>query len=48
VLIIVCEKLMSMNEDEKPTLAFIHDYLEARLTLLKTIQVSCPNNLLYL
>jgi len=40
VLITVCEKLINLSEDEKPTLSFIHDYLESRLALLRTVAVS--------
>lgn len=40
ILITVAEKLITMDNDEKGTLAFIHDYLESRLTLLKDIDVS--------
>lgn len=33
------DKLISMGNDEKGTLRFVHDYLESRLALLKTIEV---------
>jgi len=40
VLITVCEKLITIRDDEKQTLNFIHDYLESRLALLRTVNVS--------
>lgn len=40
VLITVCEKLITIRDDEKQTLNFIHDYLESRLALLRTVKVS--------
>ncbi len=40
VLITVCEKLITIRDDEKPILNFIHDYLESRLALLRTVNVS--------
>ena len=38
----VSEKLISTNDDENTTLNLVHDSLEARMALLKTIVVSCP------
>jgi neurofibromin 1 len=35
----VAERLITMTNDEKRTLSFIHDYMESRLTLLKNIEV---------
>ena len=35
------EKLLDIEDDETTTLHLIHDSLEARMTLLKTIEVSC-------
>ncbi len=40
VLLTVCEKLISMNEDEKTTLNFIYDYLGSRLKIMNMIDVS--------
>lgn len=37
----VSEKLINSNQDEIGTLNFIHDYLESRTSLLKSIRVSC-------
>jgi hypothetical protein len=37
----VSEKLINSNQDEIATLNFIHDYLESRTSLLKSIRVSC-------
>ncbi|PVH71158.1 hypothetical protein DL98DRAFT_660794 [Cadophora sp. DSE1049] len=38
ILATAADKLISMGNDEKGTLRFVHDYLESRLTLLKTIE----------
>ena len=40
MLIAVCDKLINISENEKPTLSFVHDYLESRLELLRTVNVS--------
>lgn len=40
MLITVSEKLIDLSGDEKSILAFIRDYLEARLVLLKDMPVS--------
>jgi hypothetical protein len=37
----VSEKLISTSDDENATLNLVHDSLEARMALLKTIVVSC-------
>ncbi|KAH7346669.1 hypothetical protein BKA65DRAFT_282221 [Rhexocercosporidium sp. MPI-PUGE-AT-0058] len=37
ILATAADKLISMGNDEKGTLRFVHDYLESRLKLLKTI-----------
>jgi hypothetical protein len=39
VLITLSDRLISLG-DEKSTLGFIHDYLAARLVMLRTIEVS--------
>ena len=39
VLMTVSAKLINDSGDEKSTLSLIHDYLESRQTLLKTIPV---------
>jgi len=36
----VAERLINMTDDGKVTLHFVHDFLAARLSLLKTIKVS--------
>ncbi|KAG4440411.1 hypothetical protein IFR05_004104 [Cadophora sp. M221] len=38
ILATAADKLISMGSDEKGTLRFVHDYLESRLKLLKTIE----------
>ena len=38
----VSEKLISTSDDENATLNLVHDSLEARMALLKTIVVSFP------
>ncbi len=40
ILITASEKLITMGTDEKGTLRFVHDYMESRLSLLKSIEVS--------
>lgn len=39
VLQSAAEKLISSNTYDIPTLSFIHDYLESRLSLIRTIEV---------
>lgn len=41
VFITVAKKLIAATEDEKSTLNFIHDFLESRIMLLKTIPELC-------
>jgi hypothetical protein len=36
----VAQRLINVTDDDKVTLHFVHDFLEARLLLLKTIKVS--------
>ena len=38
VLMAVSEKLINMTDDGKVTLHFVHDYLESRLSLLKSLK----------
>ena len=40
VLATMSDKLITNNDDEKSTLNFIHEYLESRVVLLKSIKVS--------
>jgi hypothetical protein len=40
------EKLLDIEDDETTTLNLIHDSLEARMTLLKTIEVSYVDSFL--
>ena len=46
ILLTVSGKLISMVDDEKPTLTFIRDYLESRIALLKSIEVSNMSTIL--
>jgi len=46
ILLTVSGKLINMVDDEKPTLTFIRDYLESRVALLKSIEVSNMSTIL--